>query len=296
MGKADGAPRLHALRVAQGGDVGAAVHGRRWAASQRDCSASTSTCSSPRQILVARNQLPAQSEAGTCRARRGKERTYRGDGFRLLPGAEGDPAAEQIGYSSCWIPPVGLAAWLLDHDTDSYYKSPARSSTDEPVGNLTRDNILDNITLYWLTGTGALGRPVVMGDWTGAGERLVQAARRLLQVSVPCRISRRSGRGSSLLRAVGSRWCPPISITSTKSTRVATSPPGKSRSCSLPICGPRSLHCARPLLFSGTGAMSILTTSTASSSTSSMTFEGRVSLPTAIFRRFAPSQTESRPL
>ena len=42
-----------------------------------------------------------------------------------------------------------------DHDTDSYYKI-ARAFVDGlPSGNLTRDNVLDNITAYWLTGTGA---------------------------------------------------------------------------------------------------------------------------------------------
>ena len=51
--------------------------------------------------------------------------------------------------------PVALAAWLLDHDTDAYYKVAAAFVDDRPSGNLTRDHILDNITLYWLTGTGA---------------------------------------------------------------------------------------------------------------------------------------------
>ena len=44
---------------------------------------------------------------------------------------------------------------MLDHDTDSYYKISRAFVDGEPVGNLTRDNIVDNITLYWLTGTGA---------------------------------------------------------------------------------------------------------------------------------------------
>jgi pimeloyl-ACP methyl ester carboxylesterase len=51
--------------------------------------------------------------------------------------------------------PVALAAWLLDHDTDSYYKISRAFLDDEPAGHLTRDQIVDNITLYWLTGTGA---------------------------------------------------------------------------------------------------------------------------------------------
>jgi hypothetical protein len=49
--------------------------------------------------------------------------------------------------------PVALAAWLLDHDTDSYYKISRAFVDGQPAGNLTRDHILDNITLYWLTGT-----------------------------------------------------------------------------------------------------------------------------------------------
>src|SRR4029453_7230084 len=52
-------------------------------------------------------------------------------------------------------PPGALAAWMVDHDTDAYYKIVAAFTEDKPSGNLTRDHILDNITLYWLTGTGA---------------------------------------------------------------------------------------------------------------------------------------------
>ena len=44
---------------------------------------------------------------------------------------------------------------MLDHDTDGYYKFSRAFVDGEPVGNLTRDNIVDDITLYWLTGTGA---------------------------------------------------------------------------------------------------------------------------------------------
>ncbi len=61
---------------------------------------------------------------------------------------------QTIGYSLL-NSPVGLAGWMLDHDTDSYYKISRAFIDGEPVGNLTRDHILDNITLYWVTGTGA---------------------------------------------------------------------------------------------------------------------------------------------
>jgi pimeloyl-ACP methyl ester carboxylesterase len=51
--------------------------------------------------------------------------------------------------------PIGLAAWMLDHDADSYEKISRAFLEGQPTGGLTRDNVLDNITLYWLTGTGA---------------------------------------------------------------------------------------------------------------------------------------------
>ena len=47
--------------------------------------------------------------------------------------------------------PVGLAAWILDHD-DSSYKMIARAFAGQKEG-LARDDILDNITMYWLTNT-----------------------------------------------------------------------------------------------------------------------------------------------
>ncbi len=47
--------------------------------------------------------------------------------------------------------PVGLAAWILDHDARSY-ELMARIFDGKPEG-LTPDDVLDNITLYWLTNT-----------------------------------------------------------------------------------------------------------------------------------------------
>jgi len=48
--------------------------------------------------------------------------------------------------------PIGLAAWMLDHDARSY-QLIARAFKGEKEG-LTRDDVLDNVTLYWLTSTG----------------------------------------------------------------------------------------------------------------------------------------------
>src|SRR5918994_1978199 len=61
---------------------------------------------------------------------------------------------QTIGYALL-DSPVALAAWMLDHDTDSYYKISHAFLEGQPSGNLTRDHIVDNIMLYWLTGTGA---------------------------------------------------------------------------------------------------------------------------------------------
>ena len=50
--------------------------------------------------------------------------------------------------------PVALAAWLIDHDVASYAHIARLFLEGEPYGDLTRDDILDNITLAWLTNTG----------------------------------------------------------------------------------------------------------------------------------------------
>ncbi|HEY1618093.1 MAG TPA: epoxide hydrolase [Streptosporangiaceae bacterium] len=60
---------------------------------------------------------------------------------------------QTIGYALL-DSPVALAAWMIDHDTDSYQKISRAFLDKEPAGHLTRDRILDNITLYWLTSTG----------------------------------------------------------------------------------------------------------------------------------------------
>jgi len=61
---------------------------------------------------------------------------------------------QTIGYSLL-DSPVGLAAWMLDHDADSYEKISRAFLDGQPSGGLTRDTVLDNITLYWLTSSGA---------------------------------------------------------------------------------------------------------------------------------------------
>jgi pimeloyl-ACP methyl ester carboxylesterase len=100
--------------------------------------------------LALKDQLPAESEQE--RAAHDAVDTFQQDGFGYF--LEQSTRPQTIGYALL-DSPVGLAAWLLDHDTDSYYKISRAFVDGAPAGNLTRDHIVDNITLYWLTGTGA---------------------------------------------------------------------------------------------------------------------------------------------
>jgi pimeloyl-ACP methyl ester carboxylesterase len=68
--------------------------------------------------------------------------------------AEQGQSPQTIGYSLN-DSPAGLAAWILDHDTDAYEKITQAFVGGKASGGLTRDNILDNVTLYWLTETAA---------------------------------------------------------------------------------------------------------------------------------------------
>jgi pimeloyl-ACP methyl ester carboxylesterase len=136
----------YARYTAQGGDVGAAV-----------------TDAMARQALdglvgihlnflrtALAGDMPAESAEE--RAARDAIATFRTSGFGYF--LEQTTRPQTIGYALL-DSPIALAAWIADHDTDAYYKI-ARAFVDDRVsGNLTRDHLLDNITLYWLTGTGA---------------------------------------------------------------------------------------------------------------------------------------------
>jgi pimeloyl-ACP methyl ester carboxylesterase len=88
---------------------------------------------------------------------------------------------ETIGYALL-DSPIALAAWLLDHDTDAYYKIAHAFVDGNPSGNLTQDNILDNITLYWLTGTGA---SAARSYWEEGQENARAAGQAPTPVSIP---------------------------------------------------------------------------------------------------------------
>ena len=50
--------------------------------------------------------------------------------------------------------PFGLATWMLDHDARSEEEFSRALVDGQPFGAITRDDVVDNITLYWLTNTG----------------------------------------------------------------------------------------------------------------------------------------------
>ena len=102
------------------------------------------------EMLAIKDHLPEESEQE--RAALDAVNTFQSDGFGYF--LEQSTRPQTIGYSLL-DSPIGLAAWMLDHDTDSYYKISRAFVAGEPVGGLTRESIVDNITLYWLTGTAA---------------------------------------------------------------------------------------------------------------------------------------------
>jgi pimeloyl-ACP methyl ester carboxylesterase len=134
--------------VAQGGDVGAAVTdamGRQAPEGLLGIHVNLLALA-----IGLKDQLPAESEQE--RAAHDALDAFTTDGFGYF--LEQTTRPQTIGYSLL-DSPIGLAAWMLDHDTDSLHKISRAFVDREPVGNLERDTVLDNITLYWLTGTGA---------------------------------------------------------------------------------------------------------------------------------------------
>jgi pimeloyl-ACP methyl ester carboxylesterase len=134
--------------VAQGGDVGAAVTdamGRQGPEGLAGIHIN---------LLVAAlgiaDTLPAASEQE--RAALEALAAFRATGFGYF--LEQTTRPQTIGYALL-DSPVALAAWMLDHDTDSYYKISRAFLDGQTSGQLTQESIVDNITLYWLTGTGA---------------------------------------------------------------------------------------------------------------------------------------------
>jgi pimeloyl-ACP methyl ester carboxylesterase len=132
--------------VAQGGDVGAGVTdamGRQEPAGLIGIHTN---------LLVPALSGPMPTDTDQERAAAAQLATFQqsGNGYFV----EMATRPQTIGYALL-DSPIALAAWMVDHDTDAYDKIASAFVDGRPSGNLTRDHILDNITLYWLTGSGA---------------------------------------------------------------------------------------------------------------------------------------------
>jgi pimeloyl-ACP methyl ester carboxylesterase len=163
----------YARYVAQGGDVGAVVTdamGRQ----------------APEGLLGIHTNLLVTALAGPQPAESEEERaaldalaTFRtsGSGYFL----EQATRPQTIGYALL-DSPVALAAWMLDHDTDSYEKISRALLDGQPAGHLTPDRIVDNVTLYWLTGTGA---SAARAYWESGRAAALAAGQAPPEVSLP---------------------------------------------------------------------------------------------------------------
>jgi pimeloyl-ACP methyl ester carboxylesterase len=161
--------------VAQGGDQGAAVTddmGRQAPAGLVGIHMNLL-----RTALGDVTGLPAESDRE--RAALDAVATFRKSDFGYF--LEQSTRPQTIGYALL-DSPIALAAWMLDHDTDSYYKISHAFVEGEPTGNLTRDHIVDNITLYWLTGTGA---SAARSYWEGGRAAALAGGQAPTPVSIP---------------------------------------------------------------------------------------------------------------
>ena len=155
--------------VAQGGDVGAGVTDAMARLGPEGLIGIHTNLLVPALNNPAALPADTEQEQGALAAIKTFQTT--GNGYFV----EQSTRPQTIGYPLL-DSPVSLAAWMVDHDTDAYYKIASAFTEDTPSGNLTRDHILDNITLYWLTGTGASAArsywEAYGADAPGAGQAL----------------------------------------------------------------------------------------------------------------------------
>jgi hypothetical protein len=159
--------------VAQGGDVGASITdamGRL---------APEGLIGIHTNLLVTALGAPGPTDTDEGRAAADALGSFRATGFGYF--LEQATRPQTIGYALL-DSPVALAAWMLDHDTDSYEKITRAFVDGQPSGNLTRDHIVDNVTVYWLTGTGA---SAARSYWESGRAAALAAGKPPPEVSLP---------------------------------------------------------------------------------------------------------------
>ena len=160
--------------VAQGGDVGASVTDAMGRQAPEGLVGIHTNLLAP---ALGGGAMPAETEEE--RAALEQTKTFRATGFGYF--LEQATRPQTIGYALL-DSPLALAAWMLDHDTDAYYKISRAFVDGQPSGGLTRDHILDNITVYWLTGTGA---SAARSYWESARAQALAAGQAPPQVTIP---------------------------------------------------------------------------------------------------------------
>ncbi len=156
----------------------------------------------------------------TCRPRRARRIPC--DRRGVLRGAGDAPGDD-------WLRPPGFTHRAGSVDHRSRYrqlpKDRPRFVDGQPSGNLTREHIVDNITLYrWPAPRASAAR-----SYWGEGQEMLVRHARLPRRSRFQSASRRSPGRSGGPRAAGSRRRTPTSSTSTRWTRAVTSPLGRTR-------------------------------------------------------------------
>jgi pimeloyl-ACP methyl ester carboxylesterase len=138
--------------VAQGGDWGTAISaemGRQAPPGLLGIHVNFAQMMPPDMLVHIRNQDPAPPGLSDAEKRAYDQvlfNTYR-RGYGVMMGTR----PQTVGYLLADTP-AGLAAWLLDHDTTTYAHL-ARLFAGQPYGAITRDDWLDNTSLYWFTNT-----------------------------------------------------------------------------------------------------------------------------------------------
>jgi pimeloyl-ACP methyl ester carboxylesterase len=165
----------YARYVAQGGDQGAAVTDDL--AHQGPDGLIAVHMNLLRAALGNTSNLPSQSDEE--KAALEEIGTFRTSGFGYF--LEQTTRPQTIGYALL-DSPIALAGWMLDHDSDSYYKIARAFVDGQPTGGLTRDHVLDNITLYWLTATGA---SAARSYWEGGRAAALAAGKAPPAVTIP---------------------------------------------------------------------------------------------------------------
>ena len=213
LGRTD-TPLGYTRYVAQGGDWGAPSPARWRDRRLQDCSAFTSTCRrlcrprsqrcSPPARLLRRISPPEERAAFDALSIFYKK--YRA--YAAMMGTR----PQTIGYALT-DSRAGLAAWMLDYNNA------------EPLRLLTRDEMLDDVTLYWLTNTATSSARIY---WETSGQSVILPPRRRQPKSrFPSRSPSSRTKCIALQRA-GPAALIATSATSTRSTRADTSQPGNS--------------------------------------------------------------------